>query len=254
MEWPATSNLIQYRTVVSVPLAVAEMPSQKAKPRHLLSAIFASIRLELRHLLNSTRFAFDGLFACQTSHGDNADMSPFNKEEAIRRDDEWLLSTIFKISDPVDPTPFLQSFCNALPERPLITKTQEAEPLLDPRGKKVKSYCLETSIGRLRATKTSEGMVLTPFEDIDISTKKGGQAFLKTAHACIPLERESSLEHIGYGEYAATVGTEMLREMSKPKPIYFHARFTHPSMGLKEPDGYCFLFRLEEVRALSDNI
>lgn len=93
-------------------------------------------------------------------------------------------------------------------------------------------------------------MLLTPFEDIDISTKKGGQAFLKTAHVCIPLEWECSMEHIGYAEYAATVGTEMLREMSKPKQIYFHARFTHPSMGLNEPDGYCFLFRLEDQSEL----
>ena len=114
----------------------------------------------------------------------------------------------------------------------------------------MKSYCLETAIGRLRATRTSEGMVLTPFEDIDISTTKGGLAFLKTAHVCIPLEWERSMEHIGYAEYAATVGTEMLRDMSKPKPIYFRARFTHPSMELKEPDGYCFLFRLEDQSEL----
>lgn len=181
----------------------------------------------------------------------------FNKKEAIKRDDEWLLSTIFKISDPNDPTPFLQSFCNALPERPLITEIREAEALLNMRGNKVKSYCLETAIGRLRAVKMSEGMVLAPFEDIDISTPKGRFAFLKTANACIPIEWERSMEHIGYAEHAGTVGAEMLREISKPKPINFHARFTHPSMGLKEPEGYCFLFRLEDQSELflmiSDN-
>ncbi|PZV36908.1 hypothetical protein B5V02_19615 [Mesorhizobium kowhaii] len=210
------------------------MPSQKAKPRHLLSVIFALIRLELRHLLNSTRFAFDGLFACQTSHGENADMSPSNNEEAIQRDDKWLLSTIFKISDPDDLTPFLQSFCNALPERPLITEISEAEALLNTQGNKVKTYCLKTAIGLLRAIKTTKGRL----------------AFLKTAHACIPIELERTMEHIGYSEYAGTVGTEMLREISKPKPIHFHARFTHPSMGLEEPEGCCFLFRLEDQSEL----
>ncbi|MGR9156740.1 hypothetical protein [Rhizobium leguminosarum] len=173
-------------------------------------------------------------------------MTPINKEEAVRRDDKWLLSTVFKIKYPYDLKPFFQCFCNVLPERPLITEIQEAEHLLNTRGKKVQTYYLKTATGPFRAVKMAEGMVLAPFDDVDISTTQGRSAFLRTARVCVPLEWEHSVEHAGYAEYAGAVGTLMLREMSKPKPIYLHARFTYPSMGLNEPEGYCFLFRLED--------
>lgn len=184
-------------------------------------------------------------------------MNSFNKEDAVQRDDEWLLSAVFNIKEPYDPKPYIQSYCNVLPERPIITEIKEAQAVLNTRRNKVKTYCIETAIGQLRAIKMAEGMVLAPFKDIDISTTQGRSAFLKTAHVCVPIELERSLEHIGYAEYAGTVGTVMLREMSKPKPTCFHARFTHPSMGLNEPEGYCFLFRLEDQSELflmiSDN-
>ncbi|SDA97650.1 hypothetical protein [Sinorhizobium sp. NFACC03] len=172
-------------------------------------------------------------------------MSKVTEEEVIERDDRWLSAALI-VEDPYDLSPYFQCYCNVLPERPIITGIQEAEPLLNMRGNKVLSYCLETNIGKLRVIKMAEGMVLAPFEDGDISTAQGRSAFLKTALICIPLDWERSVEHAGHIETAGAVGTAMLREMSKPKPICLQARFSHPSMGLNEPEGFCFLFRVED--------
>lgn len=167
------------------------------------------------------------------------------EEEAIRRDDAWL-SKAFEVSDTRDQRPAFQCFCNALPERPIVTEVRAAEPLVNMRGNKVENHCLETEIGRLRKIKMAEGIVLAPFGDCDISTPQGRSEFLASALICFPPDLERYLSHIQFVESAGAVGTLMLREGSRPQPTHFQPRFTHPRMGLTEPDGYCFLFRLED--------
>ena len=169
-----------------------------------------------------------------------------NTEDAVARGDRWLLQTLAKTTEDNGQGALLQGFCNAMEERPLVIRYQEAEPLLNIEEKLVPNSKIETESGFIRGIKMGQNMVLAPYQDADISTKDRRAAFLKSAYISIPIEFNHFIMFATLLELAIASGVEMLREISSPRPEHFQFRITHPSMGLNEPEGFCFLFRTED--------